>query len=178
MISVVVVFWPASEATACGFREQRGGSTTLPIDATPKRPRGGSNAGHESALAPDDSGAPMTDPSLLFGAFRREAVRPIQTPVPSDRRAAVVGALDGLGVEYLLAEEAGGRDAVIAHVPVPGDGVEPVLDELREAGLDQSARTVVTDADTRGMDLDAIEERYAEGPRATPGGRVGSPRSR
>jgi hypothetical protein len=120
----------------------------------------------------------MTDPSLLFGAFRREAVRPIQTPVPSDRRAAVVGALDGLGVEYLLAEEAGGRDAVIAHVPVPGDGVEPVLDELREAGLDQSARTVVTDAETRGMDLGAIEERYAEGPRATPGGRVGSPRSR
>jgi uncharacterized hydrophobic protein (TIGR00271 family) len=94
-------------------------------------------------------------------------VQQIRTRVPSDSRKAVVTALADADIEYLLSEEASSRDAVIAEIPVPDGGVEPVLDLLYEAGLDEDTYTVVTDAETAGATAQTVADladRFVDGP--------------
>ena len=57
--------------------------------------------------------------------------------------------LDEQGVDYVLADEASGREyTAVVSFPLPTNAVEPVLDDLRAAGLDDGAYTVVVDAET------------------------------
>jgi uncharacterized hydrophobic protein (TIGR00341 family) len=69
--------------------------------------------------------------------------------VPTGKREAVVDVLEDEGIDYALSEEGSGRDyAAIVSFPLPTAAVEPILEQLREAGLERDAYTVVIDAET------------------------------
>jgi uncharacterized hydrophobic protein (TIGR00341 family) len=91
-------------------------------------------------------------------------VRLVQVLVPTGRREAVRAVLDEEGIDYAFTDETSGREyAAVATFPLPANAVEPVLDSLREAGLERDAFTVVLDAETVVSDrFEALTERYAE----------------
>jgi uncharacterized hydrophobic protein (TIGR00341 family) len=91
-------------------------------------------------------------------------VRLIQVGVPEGRRAVVFGVLDDEDIEYVVSDETGNHDyEAIVEFPLPTNAVEQVLAELREVGVDESAYTVVTEAETVVSDkFAALESEYAE----------------
>ena len=84
--------------------------------------------------------------------------------IPAGKRAAVVRALDDEGVDYVVTDETSGREyTAVATFPLPTAAVEPVLDRLREAGIDESTYTVIVAAETViSRRFEALEERYEE----------------
>ena len=84
--------------------------------------------------------------------------------VPTGKRETVRDALEAEGIDYVLSDETSGRDyTAVVFFPLPTGAVEPVLDRLREAGLQRDAYTVVVDAQTVVSDqFDELEDRYAE----------------
>ena len=77
-------------------------------------------------------------------------MRYLEITVPTDRRETVLDVLDDEGVEYVVTDEAtasGTGDAAVVRMPLPTRAVEPVLDRLADAGL-EDARFVVIDAQT------------------------------
>ncbi|RJT06106.1 DUF389 domain-containing protein [Halococcus sp. IIIV-5B] len=99
-------------------------------------------------------------------------MRQIRTRVPGESRSAVTTALTDEDIDYHLTEEVSGRGAVMLDVPVPGGGVEPVLDLLYDAGLPEDAHTVVTEVETRGattQDVDDLADRFVAGPKGDSG---------
>lgn len=118
------------------------------------------------------STAGRLDRQYHFTRFRRASVRQIRTRVPSDSREAVTTALTDADIEYLVSEEASGRDAVIVEIPVPGGGVDPILELLYDAGLDEDAYTLISEVETAGATTQAVadlEERYVAGPKGESG---------
>jgi len=91
-------------------------------------------------------------------------VRLLQVTIPSGKRETLLAALEDEGVDYVVSDETGSRDyAAIAHVPLPTNAVEPVLEALREAGLSDEDYTVVLEASTVvSRRFDELQERYAE----------------
>jgi len=91
-------------------------------------------------------------------------MRLVQISIPAGKREAILAALDDEGLDYVVADETGGRKyAAIAYVPLPTNAVEPVLDRLREAGLGEEASAVVVDANTVvSREFEELQERYAE----------------
>lgn len=91
-------------------------------------------------------------------------MRLVQVTIPAGKREAILGALDDEEIDYVLSEESSGGDyTAIVFFPLPTNAVEPVLESLREAGLDEQAYTVVLDAKTvESRKFDALTERYAE----------------
>ncbi|MFC6726575.1 DUF389 domain-containing protein, partial [Halobium palmae] len=91
-------------------------------------------------------------------------MRHVQVMVPSGKRKAVVEVLDDEGIDYALTEETSGREYVaLVSFPLPTSAVEPVLERLREAGIERDAYTVVMDAETVvSTRYDRLEEQYAE----------------
>jgi uncharacterized hydrophobic protein (TIGR00341 family) len=91
-------------------------------------------------------------------------MRLVQVTIPTGKREAARAALDEEGVDYVLTDETSGREvAAVAYIPLPTVAVGPVLDSLREAGIDESTYTVVLDAQTVvSRDFERLEERYAE----------------
>ncbi|MEZ3116677.1 TIGR00341 family protein [Halobaculum sp. MBLA0147] len=76
-------------------------------------------------------------------------MRLVQVMVPTGRREAVVDVLDEAGVDYVLSDETSGREyTAVVSFPLPTAAVEPILEDLREAGLERDAYTVVVDAET------------------------------
>ncbi|TKX45411.1 MULTISPECIES: TIGR00341 family protein [unclassified Halorubrum] len=84
--------------------------------------------------------------------------------IPAGKRAAVVRALDDEGVDYVVTDETSGREyTAVATFPLPTAAVEPVLDRLREAGIDESTYTVIVAAETViSRRFEALEEQYEE----------------
>ncbi|MDB2270431.1 TIGR00341 family protein [Halorubrum ezzemoulense] len=82
--------------------------------------------------------------------------------IPAGKRAAVVRALDDEGVDYVVTDETSGREyTAVATFPLPTAAVEPVLDRLREAGIDESTYTVIVAAETvMSRRFEALEEEY------------------
>jgi len=91
-------------------------------------------------------------------------VRLIQVTIPTGKREAILGALDDEGIDYVVSDETSGRDyTAIAYVPLPQSAVEPVLDRLREEGIDEEGYTVVLDANTViSRRFQELQERYDE----------------
>ncbi|MFB6140259.1 MAG: TIGR00341 family protein [Halosimplex sp.] len=91
-------------------------------------------------------------------------MRLVQITIPTGKREAVTRALDDEDLDYIVTDETSGREyAAVAYVPLPTNAVEPVLDTLRTAGIDESTYTVVLDAETVvSEDFEALAERYAE----------------
>ena len=76
-------------------------------------------------------------------------MRLVEVTIPSGKRDAILGALDDEGIDYVLTDEVSGREyTAVVTFPLPTEAVEPVLDELREAGLPDDAYTIVLDAQT------------------------------
>ena len=91
-------------------------------------------------------------------------MRLVQISVPQGKLDAVEGVLGEEGVDYVVHEEASGRDIeAVVSFPLPTNAVEPVLEALRDIGLNSDTYTVITEANTvLSRDFEALEERYAE----------------
>ncbi|ELZ49237.1 hypothetical protein C464_04898 [Halorubrum coriense DSM 10284] len=91
-------------------------------------------------------------------------MRLVQVMIPAGKRAAVVRALDDEGVDYVVTDETSGREyTAVATFPLPTAAVEPVLDRLREAGIDESTYTVIVAAETViSRRFEALEAEYEE----------------
>ncbi|WP_336001641.1 TIGR00341 family protein [Halorientalis halophila] len=91
-------------------------------------------------------------------------MRLLQVTIPTGKRETVLDALDEEGVDYVVTDETSGREfTAILYAPLPNPAVEPVLERLRDAGLDDEAYTVVVEASTVvSRRFEELEERYAE----------------
>jgi uncharacterized hydrophobic protein (TIGR00341 family) len=102
--------------------------------------------------------------TFFVTAVHLRDVRLVQVTIPSGKRQTTLDTLDDEGVDYVVADETSGREyAAVAYFPLPTNAVEPILDSLREAGLDDDAITVVVEANTViSRRFDQLEERYAD----------------
>lgn len=91
-------------------------------------------------------------------------MRLVQVTIPAGKRETVLDTLDGLEVDYVVTDETSKRDITgIAYFPLPTEAVEEVLEELRAAGLEEEAYTVVLDAQTViSRRFERLEEKYEE----------------
>ncbi|WP_254279821.1 TIGR00341 family protein [Haloarcula marina] len=91
-------------------------------------------------------------------------MRLVHLSVPTGKREAALGVLDDEGIDYVVSAEDSGRDiAIIVEFPLPTNALEPVLEALREVGINDDTYTVVVDANTViSRQFDELEERYAE----------------
>ncbi|WP_299268509.1 TIGR00341 family protein [Halorientalis sp.] len=91
-------------------------------------------------------------------------MRLLQVTVPTGKRETVLDSLDEEGVDYVVTDETSGREfTAIVYAPLPNPAVEPVLEQLRDAGIDDQAYTVVVEASAVvSQRFDELEERYAE----------------
>ncbi|MFC7176248.1 TIGR00341 family protein [Halosegnis marinus] len=91
-------------------------------------------------------------------------MRLVQVTVPAGKRDTVLGTLDEEGIDYVLTDETSGREYVgVVYFPLPTAAVEPVLERLREAGIDDRAYTVIIDAETVvSRKFEQLKEEYEE----------------
>ncbi len=76
-------------------------------------------------------------------------MRLVQVLIPEGNRDSVVETLDEQGIDYAVFDETGrGEFEAMVQFPVPPTGVEPVLEELRAAGVSESAYTIVMPTET------------------------------
>jgi len=80
------------------------------------------------------------------------------------KRAAVVRALDDEGVDYVVTDETSrGEYSAVVSFPLPKAAVEPVLERLREAGIDESTYTIVVAAETViSRQFETLRDEYEE----------------
>ncbi|MFO7926022.1 TIGR00341 family protein [Natronomonas sp.] len=89
-------------------------------------------------------------------------MRLVQVLIPEGTRSAVLDTLDGQGIDYAVFEEVGRGDfEAMVQFPIPPSGVEPVMDELIEAGIREDAYTIVLSTETVvSQRLSALVERF------------------
>ncbi len=89
-------------------------------------------------------------------------MRLVQVLIPQGTRSAVLDTLDGHGVDYAVFDEVGrGGFEAMVQFPLPPSGVEPVLDDLIEAGVREDAYTIVLSTETVvSQRLSALVERF------------------
>jgi len=76
-------------------------------------------------------------------------MRLVQVLIPEGTRPAVLDTLDDQGIDYAVFDEVGRGDfEAMVQFPVPPSGVEPVMDELIEAGIREDAYTIVLSTET------------------------------
>jgi uncharacterized hydrophobic protein (TIGR00341 family) len=84
--------------------------------------------------------------------------------IPAGKRETVLRALDDEGIDYAVTDETSGREyTAVVSFPLPRNAVEPVLDRLREVGIDDSSYTIVLQAETvLSEHFEKLQERYEE----------------
>ena len=89
-------------------------------------------------------------------------MRLVQVLVPTGTRTAIVEALDGEGIDYVVFDEVGRSDfEAMVQFPVPPSGVEPIMEELTDAGVEEDAYTIVLPTETVvSTRLAALVERF------------------
>jgi uncharacterized hydrophobic protein (TIGR00271 family) len=98
-------------------------------------------------------------------------VQLLQILVPNDQLVTVTDTLDEMGATALQTEETSARNGSVLYVPVPQGGAQPVLDQLHEAGLEETY-AVRLDGDTASdvdLSLDELADQYVEGPKGEAG---------
>ncbi|MEF8774428.1 MAG: DUF389 domain-containing protein, partial [Halobacteriales archaeon] len=92
-------------------------------------------------------------------------MRLVHVTIPAGKREAVTRTLEDAGVEYVLSDETGGSEfTAVATFPLPSGAVEPVLDDLRDAGLSEETFTVVLKAETViSRKFDQLQAEYEDG---------------
>ncbi|WP_435362841.1 TIGR00341 family protein [Haloarchaeobius sp. DYHT-AS-18] len=90
-------------------------------------------------------------------------MRLVQVMIPAGKREAVLDLLDDEGIDYVLTDETSGRKYTgVVSFPLPSEAVEPILHELREAGIERQSYTVVVDAETVvSKKFERLKEKYA-----------------
>ena len=91
-------------------------------------------------------------------------MRLVQVTIPAGKRDALLSVLDDEGIDYVVTDESSGREYVgVVYFPIPTAAVEPVLQSLREIGIDDQAYTVVLTAETVvSRKFDQLKETYEE----------------
>ncbi len=90
-------------------------------------------------------------------------MRLVHASLPPGTYGTVVAVLDEEGVDYTVMEAAGDRYTHLVTFPLPTSAVEPVLERLRDVGVDEDAITVVTEAQTiDSRQYEALADRFAE----------------
>lgn len=91
-------------------------------------------------------------------------MRVVEITIPKGQRDALLRVLDDEDIDYIVTEEASGREyTAVVSFPLPTGAVEPILDQLRNAGLPDDALTIILDAETVvSRRFDELEERYTE----------------
>ncbi|WP_115862559.1 TIGR00341 family protein [Halorussus litoreus] len=91
-------------------------------------------------------------------------MRLVQISIPAGKQQAVSEVLESEGIDYMLTDETSGREfTAIAYFPLPTSAVQPILDQLREAGLGDDSHAVIIDAETdTSRRFEELEKRYAE----------------
>ena len=91
-------------------------------------------------------------------------MRLVQVSIPTGKRETVLKLLDEEGIDYVVTDETSGRKyTAVAYFPLPTNAVEPILEQLREVGLEREAYTVVLSAETvESEHFEALSEAYAE----------------
>ena len=89
-------------------------------------------------------------------------MRLVQVLIPNGTREAVLAVLDDEGIDYAVWEETGRGDfEALVSFPIPESGVEPVLENLEEAGIREDAYTIVMATETViSQRLTKLEQRY------------------
>ncbi|RAW45159.1 TIGR00341 family protein [Halorubrum sp. 48-1-W] len=84
--------------------------------------------------------------------------------IPAGKRTAVVRALEEEGVDYVVTDETSNREYTgVATFALPKAAVEPVLERLGEAGIDDRTYTVIVAAETViSRRFEALKAEYAE----------------
>ncbi|WP_327051604.1 TIGR00341 family protein [Halomicrococcus gelatinilyticus] len=90
-------------------------------------------------------------------------MRLVQVMVPEGERDSVLAVLDGEGIDYALVEETGrGEFEALVSFPVPPSGVEPIMDNLRAAGVEKDTYAIVLPTETVvSRRIERLEERYS-----------------
>ena len=91
-------------------------------------------------------------------------MRLVQVTIPAGKREAVLELLDEEDIDYVVTDETSGREyTAVVYFPLPTNAVEPILESLRETGLEREAYTVVLSAETVVSEkFEALEEEYDE----------------
>lgn len=91
-------------------------------------------------------------------------MRLIQLRISDDLRQRVVETLEERDIGHSITDEVGSDDDhVLITIPLPVAAVEPVLEELRAVGVDESTTTVVLEAETVISDeFDELVDQYPE----------------
>ena len=79
-------------------------------------------------------------------------MRLVEVTIPVGEQELVVDTLESEGIDYYLTDETSGRSgaadyAAIITFPLPSNAVQPIIDELHEAGLSEEAHVIVVDAE-------------------------------
>jgi len=84
--------------------------------------------------------------------------------VPAGKRQTILDVLDDEGIDYAVTDETSGREyTAVVSFPLPTEAVEPVLQSLREAGIERKSFTIVLNAETVvSKKFDQLQENYAE----------------
>ena len=87
-------------------------------------------------------------------------MRLVQLTLPAEGGDGILGVLDDEDVDYVVVE---GEDETVAQFPLPAQAVEPILDDLRSAGLDDHYVVVTNAESVTSEHFDDLEERYVTG---------------
>jgi len=89
-------------------------------------------------------------------------MRLVQVLIPEGTRESVLDALDDDGIDYAVFDEVGRGDfEALVQFPVPPSGVEPVMEDLRGAGIREDSYTIVMPTETVvSQRLSALVERF------------------
>jgi len=89
-------------------------------------------------------------------------MRLVQVLIPEGNRSSVLDALDGLGIDYAVFDEVGRSDfESMVQFPVPPSGVETVMENLVDAGVQEDSYTIVLPTETVvSQRLPALVERF------------------
>ncbi|WP_135820516.1 TIGR00341 family protein [Halostella litorea] len=91
-------------------------------------------------------------------------MRLVEVMIPAGKREAVLRELDDEGIDYAVTDETSSREyTAVVTFPLPRNAVEPVLDRLREIGIDDDSYTIIIDARTVVSNrFEKLQERYAD----------------
>jgi uncharacterized hydrophobic protein (TIGR00341 family) len=89
-------------------------------------------------------------------------MRLVQVLIPEGTRPTVLETLDQQGIDYAVFDEVGRGDfEAMVQFPVPPSGVEPVMRDLAEAGVQEESYTIVLPTETVvSQRLPALKERF------------------
>lgn len=91
-------------------------------------------------------------------------MRYVEIAIPTGKRDTILSTLESEGIDYLVTEETGrhGYTAIVSF-PLPPTAVEPVLENLKSAGLPEEAITVIIDAEIIiSRRFEELEKKYEE----------------